>query len=139
MSTNDPRWDLRALVDDYAHACDTRDADLLVSLFASDASMVVCMPGSKPSPRSVPEDVRNIPTTLARFERTLHFVGNQRVVLDGVDRARGDTYCFAHHISDHQDLIMAIHYRDSYVVERGKWRFGARDVNVLWTETRPVS
>src|SRR2546430_7424194 len=38
-------------------------------------------------------------TTLFRsYDRTMHFIGNHRAVIDG-DSATCETYCFAHHIT----------------------------------------
>jgi hypothetical protein len=139
VAMDDPRAGLRALVEDYAHACDTRDVDLLVSLFAAGATMSVRMPGQDATPRVVPDDVRVIPSTLSRFERTFHFVGNHRTVTGGNGAASGDTYCFAHHLTSGTDLVMAVHYHDKYVRQDGRWRFATRDVEVLWTETRAVA
>jgi hypothetical protein len=63
------------------------------------------------------------------------------VVLNG-DRATGESYCVAHHLSVDQDgertlMIAAIRYLDTFVKQDGVWLFAERRLMVDWTETRP--
>jgi SnoaL-like domain len=61
--------------------------------------------------------------------------------LDG-DRATGDGYCLAHHLSVGEDgrrtmMIASIRYLDELVKQDGQWLFAERRLMVDWTETRP--
>jgi hypothetical protein len=61
--------------------------------------------------------------------------------LDG-DRATGESYCLAHHLSAGEDgqrtmMIASIRYLDEYVKQDGGWLFAERRLMVNWTETRP--
>lgn len=61
--------------------------------------------------------------------------------LDG-DRAHGESYCLAHHISFGADAertitIASIRYLDEFVKQDGAWLFAERRLMVDWTETRP--
>jgi hypothetical protein len=70
---------------------------------------------------------------------TTHFNGQSTVVLDG-DRATGESYCIAHHVSSADGertlMIAALRYRDTFAKDDGTWRFAERRLYVDWTETR---
>ena len=60
--------------------------------------------------------------------------------MDG-DRATGESYCLAHHLSTSDDgqrtlMIASIRYLDEFVKEDGDWFFAERRLMVDWTETR---
>jgi len=78
---------------------------------------------------------------LDRYAVTTHFLGQQTVVLDG-DHATGETYCFAHGLTDADGRrsvdIMAIRYLDRYVRHDGRWLIESRTLAVDWTETRSL-
>ncbi len=72
---------------------------------------------------------------------TMHFNGPSTVSLDG-DRATGESYCLAHHLSVGDDgqrtmMIASIRYLDGFVRQGGQWLFAERRLMVNWTETRP--
>lgn len=129
---------LRGLADSYAFACDRRDGDRLAALFAPDALLVVHWPGRTAREYRAPDEVREIPTGLTRYDRTFHFVGNHLVSELSGDTARGDTYCEAHHVTGGSDHVLAIHYEDRYVRSGESWRFGRRDVRIQWSSTAEV-
>jgi hypothetical protein len=73
---------------------------------------------------------------------TMHFNGQSTVWLDG-DRATGESYCLAHHLSVGADgqrtlMIASIRYLDELVKQDGRWLFAERRLMVDWTETRPA-
>jgi len=78
---------------------------------------------------------------LNTYEVTMHFNGQSTVALDG-DRATGQTYCLAHHVSAHDRgrelMIAAIRYQDAFVKTDGTWRFAERRLYVRWIETRTL-
>jgi hypothetical protein len=78
--------------------------------------------------------------TVASYAATTHFNGQRTLALDG-DRATGESYCLAHHLSNGRDgqrtmMIAAIRYLDTFVKLDGGWLFAERRLMVDWTETR---
>jgi len=78
---------------------------------------------------------------LNSYAATTHFNGQSTVSLDG-DRATGESYCLAHHLSVGDDgqrtmMIASIRYLDELVKQDGWWLFAERRLMVDWTETRP--
>jgi hypothetical protein len=141
LVVSDPTADriaLRNLVDSYAVGCDRRDIDLLQACFAPGATNTVHWLDRAATTMTAPHDLERIPKGLARYDRTFHFVGNHVVTLDG-DRASGDAYCFAHHITGTNDFIMAIRYEDVYARTAAGWRIATRDLRLLWTADQPVN
>jgi hypothetical protein len=69
-------------------------------------------------------------------------VSNQLVIIEG-DRARGETYCIADHLSAGEGgrtiLTWAIRYQDRWRRDLGQWRFERRLLILDWTETRPLA
>lgn len=131
------RIELRALVDAYAFAVDARDCDRFVGLFLPDAVMAL-------GPRELvgPDLVKAIATLDRHYPRSMHFVGNHDVTVDG-DRAEGLVYCLAHHISTDaegsRDRFVAVHYSDRYVRTDDGWRFARRDLRIVWEEERAAT
>lgn len=129
---------LRYLVEGYAHGCDTRDADVLRACFADGATLTVHWSGRDATTMTFPEGAEHIARNLARYDRTLHVVGNHRAEVDG-DDATGIVYCFAHHITGTDDHVMAIRYHDTYRRTPDGWRITERHLHEDWTEARTVT
>ena len=71
----------------------------------------------------------------------MHFNGQSTVALDG-ERATGESYCLAHHLSVGRDgqrtmMIASIRYPGEFVKQDDQWLFAERRLMVNWTETRP--
>jgi hypothetical protein len=138
------RLAIRELVDAYARCADRRDADGQKALFTPDTRFVVYMAGEDAAPT---EDLRDresltpVFENLNIYEATMHFNGQSTVVLEG-DRAAGESYCIAHHVSSADGertlMIAALRYRDTFVRRGGEWRFAERRLYVDWTETRTL-
>ena len=128
---------LRHLVDSYAVGCDRRDIDILQACFVAGGTNTVHWLDRDPTSMTAPHDLERIPTGLARYDRTFHFVGNHRVELDG-DAASGDVYCFAHHITGTNDFVMAIRYEDRYTRTPDGWRIATRDLRLQWTANETI-
>jgi SnoaL-like domain len=80
---------------------------------------------------------------LNRYTATMHFNGQSTIALHG-DRATGESYCMAHHLSIGPDgqrtlMIAAIRYDDVFVKQDGAWLFAERRLMVDWIETRPLA
>lgn len=66
-----------------------------------------------------------------------HFNGQNTVTLNG-DMAEGTVYCITYLINTVDDkkikTTMAIHYKDEYIRENGKWFISKRTSIFDWTE-----
>jgi hypothetical protein len=138
------RLAIRELVDAYALCADTRDAEGQMALFTDDAHFVVYMAGEGSDATDDlrgRESLRPVFDNLNTYDVTMHFNGQSTVGVDG-DRATGETYCLAHHVSSDGGLrrlmIAALRYQDSFVKANGTWRFAERRLYVRWTETRTL-
>ena len=138
------RLAIRELVDAYAFCADTRDAEGQKALFTDETRFLVYM-ASEGSEAT--DDLRGresltpVFENLNTYEVTMHFNGQSTVALDD-DRAAGETYCLAHHVSsddgERKLMIAAIRYQDTFVKTDGTWRFAERRLYVRWTETRTL-
>jgi SnoaL-like domain len=136
------RLAIRELVDAYAFCADTRDAEGQKALFTDDTHFVVYMAGEASEATDDlhgRESLTPVFDNLKTYDVTMHFNGQSTVTLQG-DRATGDTYCLAHHVSsgdgERKLMIAALHYRDVFVRTDAGWRFAERRLYVRWTETR---
>jgi uncharacterized protein (TIGR02246 family) len=137
---------IRELVDAYAHCADRRDAEGQRSLFTEDTHFVVHMDGQGSEPTQElngREALTPVFEDLNRYAATMHFNGQSTIALDG-DRATGESYCMAHHLSVGEDgqrtlMIAAIRYDDVFVKQDGAWLFAERRLMVDWIETRPLA
>ena len=139
------RLEIRELVDAYAHCADRRDAKGQMSLFTKDTHFVVFMDARSEKPSmelNRREDLAPVFDELNKYEATTHFMGQSTVVLDG-DRATGETYCIAHHVSASERIrtlfIASLRYYDVFAKVEGKWLFAERKIMVDWTDTRPIN
>jgi SnoaL-like protein len=143
--TPDDRAALRELAERYAAGVDQRDAELFLSAFHADATLLVFQPSESEEPRGTrngTEQLSDVITLISRHDRTFHFLGNSRYDVSG-DEARGEVYCEAHHVSaaagaPRTDHVMYIRYRDEYRRDAGAWSIAERRVLVDWTETREI-
>jgi SnoaL-like domain len=139
------RLEIRELVDTYAHCADRRDAKGQMSLFTEETHFVVFMDARSENPSmefNRREDLAPVFDELNKYEVTTHFMGQSTVVLDG-DRATGETYCIAHHVSASEGkrtlFIASLRYCDVFAKVDGKWLFAERKLMVDWTDTRPIN
>ncbi|MFD4507973.1 nuclear transport factor 2 family protein [Streptomyces sp. NPDC058457] len=138
------RLAIRELVDAYAHCADRRDAKGQMSLFTEDTRFLVFMDATAAQPTQElhgRDSLAPVFDNLNTYRTTTHFNGQSTVSLDG-DRATGESYCLAHHVSVADDgrrtlMIASIRYLDEFVKQDGEWLFAERRLLVDWTETRP--
>jgi hypothetical protein len=116
-----------------------------MSLFTKDTHFIVFMDAKSEKPSmefNRREDLTSIFDELNKYETTTHFMGQSTVVLAG-DRATGETYCIAHHMSASGGkrtlFIASLRYYDVFVKVEGKWLFAERKLIVDWTDTRPIN
>ena len=138
------RLAIRELVDAYAHCADRRDAAGQMALFTEDTHFVVHMDVRDPEPT---QDLHGraalapVFDALNGYTATMHFNGQSTIALDG-DRATGESYCLAHHLTEAADgtrrlMVASIRYLDAFVKRDGAWLFAERQLMVNWTDTRP--
>ncbi len=128
------RDEIRQLAYRYAFAVDSRDLDLLVSLFVPDVRVGRDAIG-RPALRAFFAD------SLGAIGVSILFVGNHIVDFEARDRARGLVYCRGQIQDGPRWIEQAILYRDTYQQRDGRWLF-VRRVHELWygaeTAERPL-
>jgi ketosteroid isomerase-like protein len=136
------RLAIRELIDAYAHCADRRDANGQMALFTEDTAFHVFMDSGSSDPTYVLHGRNALAPVFAdlnQYQATTHFNGQSTIRLDG-DKATGESYCLAHHLtvaSDKRTLMTAsIRYLDKFVKQNGAWLFAERKLIVDWTETR---
>ncbi|MGW7548913.1 nuclear transport factor 2 family protein [Streptomyces sp. NPDC054770] len=138
------RLAIRELIDAYAHCADRRDAKGQMGLFTEDTRFLVFMDATAAEPTQELHGRASLAPVfdnLNTYRTTTHFNGQSTVLLDG-DRATGESYCLAHHLSVTDDgrrtlMIASIRYLDEFVKQDGEWLFAERRLLVDWTETHP--
>jgi hypothetical protein len=96
------RLAIRELVEAYAHCADRRDAKGQMSLFTADTHFVVYMNAEDPTPSQElhsREALAPVFAELNKYDATTHFVGQSTIFTLTDDRATGEAYCLAHHVS----------------------------------------
>jgi hypothetical protein len=117
-----------------------------MALFTEDTRFIVFMDATSAEPTQQlhgRESLTPVFDNLNTYAATMHFNGQSTVSLDG-DRAAGESYCLAHHLSAGEDgqrtmMIASIRYLDELVKQGGEWLFAERRLMVNWTETRPFA
>src|SRR6201984_970433 len=135
------RLAIRELVEAYAHCADRRDAKGQMALFTVDTHFVVYMDAKDPKPTQelhAREALAPVFADLNRYAATQHFVGQSTVLTLRGDRATGEVYPLAHHLTvdggKRRLMIAALRYGDAYVKQDGAWLFAERNLYVDWIE-----
>ena len=80
---------------------------------------------------------------LNKYDATTHFVGQSTVVTLSGDRATGEAYCLAHHVTidgkKRRLMVASLRYYDTFVKNDGGWLFSERLLYVDWVDERPLS
>ena len=139
------RLALRELFDAYARCADRRDAEGQKALFTDDTVFSVYMNGEGSEPTYVlqgREALTPVFDDLNRYEVTTHFNGQSSVTIDG-DRATGESYTIAHHVSTQngiREMMVAwLRYLDVFAKIDGSWYFAERKLILDWSETRTIT
>ena len=140
------RLAIRELVEAYARCADRRNANGQMSLFTEDTHFVVYMnsKGQKPSQElHSREDLGPVFADLNKYEATTHFIGQSTLLTLEDDRATGEAYCLAHHVTlqsgKRRLMVASLPYSDTFVKIDGSWFFAERLLYVDWVEERPLS
>ena len=140
------RLAIRELVETYAHCADRRDANGQMSLFTDETHFVVYMNARDPKPSQELHSRQALATVFAdlnKYAATMHFVGQSTIFTLSGDRATGEAYCIAHHLTlddEHRRMVVAyLRYLDTFAKIDGAWLFSERLLYVDWLEQRALS
>jgi hypothetical protein len=140
------RLAIRELVEAYAHCADRRDAKGQMSLFTADTHFVVFMNAKDPKPAMdlhSREALAPVFADLNKYDATTHFVGQSTIFTITSDRATGEAYCLAHHITvdggKRRLMLASLRYLDTFVKIENDWLFAERLLYVDWMEERALS
>src|ERR1700737_950551 len=133
------RLAIRELIEAYAHCADRRDAKGQMSLFTADTHFVVFMNAKDPTPSQElhsREELAPVFADLNQYAATMHFVGQSTILTLTSDRATGEAYTLAHHLTvdgaARRLMIAALRYADTLVKTDGSWLFAERRLYVDW-------
>jgi hypothetical protein len=80
---------------------------------------------------------------LNKYDATTHFVGQSTIFTLTDDRATGEAYCLAHHVTVDNGkrhlMLASLRYLDTFVKIDGAWLFAERLLYVDWLEERTLS
>jgi hypothetical protein len=140
------RLAIRELVEAYAHCADRRDAKGQMALFTADTHFVVYMNAKDPTPS---QELRSrdalapVFADLSKYAATTHFVGQSTILTLAGDRATGEAYCLAHHVTvdgaRRRLMLASLRYYDTFVKTEGVWLFAERLLYVDWVDERALS
>ena len=140
------RLAIRELVEAYAHCADRRDAKGQMSLFTEDTHFAVFMNAKDPKPSMdlhSREALAPVFADLNKYDATTHFVGQSTIFALTADRAAGEAYCLAHHVTvdggNRRMMIASLRYLDALVKVDGEWHFAERLLYVDWVDERALS
>ena len=137
---------IRELIEAYAHCADRRDAKGQMALFTEDAHFVVYMNAKDPKPSQElhsRDELAPVFADLNKYDATTHFLGQSTVFTLTGNRATGESYCLAHHVTvgggKRRLMIASLRYLDTFVKIDGTWLFAERRLYVDWLEERALS
>jgi hypothetical protein len=140
------RLAIRELVEAYAHCADRRDAKGQMALFTPNTHFVVYMNAKDPTPSQelhTREALAPVFDDLNKYAATMHFVGQSTILTLTNDRATGEAYTLAHHLTvdgaKRRLMIAALRYNDSFAKTNGEWLFAERKLYVDWIEERALT
>ena len=139
------RLAIRELIEAYAHCADRRDAKGQMALFTGDTHFVVYMNAKDPKPSQVlnsREALAPVFADLNQYQATTHFVGQSTVFTLTRERATGEAYCLAHHVTvnggKRRLMVASLRYNDTFVKMDGAWLFAERLLYVDWMDERAL-
>jgi hypothetical protein len=140
------RLAIRELIEAYAHCADRRDAKGQMALFTTDTHFVVYMNARDPQPSQElhsREALEPVFAALNQYDATTHFVGQSTITSLTSDRATGEAYCLAHHVTvdgnTRRLMVASLRYLDTFAKIEGAWLFAERLLYVDWLDERLLS
>ena len=135
------RLAIRELVEAYARCADRRDAKGQMALFTPNTHFVVHMNAKDPKPSQElrsREALAPVFADLNQYAATMHFVGQSTIFTLNADRATGEAYCIAHHLSldgnERRLMVAYLRYLDTFAKIDGAWLFAERLLYIDWLE-----
>ena len=117
-----------------------------MALFTSDSHFVVYMNAKDPKPTQElhsREALAPVFAELNRYDATTHFIGQTTIFSLNDERATGETYCLAHHVTEkgkeRRLMVASLRYHDTFLKIDGTWLFAERLLYVDWLEERALS
>ncbi|HXW28135.1 MAG TPA: nuclear transport factor 2 family protein [Xanthobacteraceae bacterium] len=114
--------------------------------FTADTYFVVYMDAKNPKPSQElhsREALAPVFAELNKYDATTHFVGQRTIFTLTGDRATGEAYCLAHHVTvdgaKRRIMIASLRYLDTFVKRDGAWLFAERKLYVDWVDDRALS
>jgi hypothetical protein len=139
------RLAIRELIEAYAHRADRRDAKGQMALFTDDTHFVVYMNAKDPTPSQDLHSRQALAPVFAdlnKYAATMHFVGQSTIFTLKGDRATGEAYCIAHHLTVEGErrrmMVAHLRYLDTLAKANGTWLFAERLLYVDWLEERAL-
>jgi SnoaL-like domain len=139
------RLAIRELVEAYAHCADRRDAQGQMSLFTANTHFVVYMNAKDSTPTQElhsREALAPVFAELNKYDATTHFIGQSTIFSLTAERAAGEAYCMAHHVTvddgKRRLMVASLRYLDTFVKMDGSWLFAERRLYVDWLEERAL-
>ena len=121
----------------YARGVDRKDLDLVASRFTPDASYEGALAHG-----TIADALARLHDRMARYDSTMHFIGNQLIELNG-DAARSETYAIAYHrLTENGEaklFTVGVRYLDELTHEGDEWRIRRRVVTKEWQRTEALS
>ncbi len=140
------RLAIRELVEAYAHCADRRDAKGQMSLFTPDTHFVVYLNAKDPIASQElrsREALAPVFAELNKYDATTHFVGQSTILALTDDRATGEAYCLAHHVTvdngKRRLTVASLRYLDTFAKIDGTWLFAERLLYVDWMKESALS
>jgi hypothetical protein len=140
------RLAIRELVEAYANCADRRDSKGQMALFTADTHFVVYMNANDPKPSQElhsRDALAPVFAGLNQYAATMHFVGQSTIFSLNGDRATGEAYCIAHHLSVDREkrrmMVAYLRYIDTFAKIDGMWLFAERLLYVDWLEEHGLS
>ena len=140
------RLAIRELVEAYAHCADRRDAEGQMFLFTVNTHFVVYMNAKDPKTSMELHSRAALAPVFAdlnKYDATTHFVGQSTIFTLTSDRATGEAYYLAHHVTvdggKRRLMLASLRYLDTFVKLDGAWLFSERILYVDWVEERALS
>jgi hypothetical protein len=116
-----------------------------MALFTADTRFVVYMNAKDPTPSQElysREALAPVFADLNKYQATMHFVGQSTILMLTDNRATGEAYTLAHHLTIESGkrsmMIAALRYSDQFVKVDGAWLFAERLLYVDWMEERAL-
>ena len=126
---------IRRQIELYAHSADRREPAITAGVFVADGVLQIYTGdpnegGTLDRERNGRAEIETAMGGLARYRATLHVLGQSSIDVHGSE-AVSETYCTAHHLTDHDngtvtDRFMAIRYLDRFDRTSHGWRLSRR-------------